>query len=128
MFDQFKNLQGLAGLMKNAGQIREQAEKLREEMKHVRVSAETGAGAVHATASGDMRIVSVRVDPAMLAVLTDGASTDENRTLAEDLIVGAVNAALEKAQKVAAEEIQKRAREMGISLPPGLDLGKMLQG
>ncbi|MFG0330323.1 MAG: YbaB/EbfC family nucleoid-associated protein [Phycisphaerales bacterium] len=127
MFDQFKNLSGLAGIMKNAGQIREQLAELQEELKHRRVEAETGGGAVRVTASGAMRVVKVEVDPAMLKALVDTES-EADRAMAGDLIAGAVNAALEKAQREAAEELSRRAGEMGLPLPPGTDIGRMLGG
>jgi len=125
VFDAFKNMSGLAGLMKNAGQMREQFEQFREEAKAIRVTAETGGGVVRATASGAMRIVSIEIDPTMFAGLVS-ATEDQDRQLAEDLIAGAVNAALEKAQQQVTEELSRRASEMGISLPPGMDLGNLL--
>ena len=125
MFDQLRNLSGLSGLMKNVGQLKEQFAQLQQELKIVRVEAETGGGAVKAVASGDLRIVSILIDPTMLAVLTD-AGDEADRELAQDLIVGAVNGALSKARQAAAEGMARRAGELGIALPPGFDLGSLL--
>lgn len=125
MFDQFKNLGQLAGMLKNAGRIREQLQQAQEHLKSVRVNAETGGGAVKATATGALRLHALEVDPAMFAALVD-ADRDEDRRMAEDLIVGAVNAALEKAQRLAADEMSRRAREMGLPVDPGGDLSGLL--
>lgn len=125
MFDQFKNLGQLAGMLRNAGQIREQFQQAQEHLKTVRASAETGGGAVKATVTGAMRLHSLEIDPAMFAALVDSAS-EADRQMAEDLIVGAVNAAMEKAQRIAAEEMSRRAREMGLPIDPGGDLSGLL--
>jgi len=123
MFDNLKNLQQLAGLMKNADQIKAEFARLQEELKATRIEAETGGGAVRATVSGTMKVLSIHVDPAMLASLAN-TDAETDRQLAEDLIVGAVNAAMEKAQRHAAEEMARRGREMGLPVPPGADVSK----
>jgi hypothetical protein len=125
MFDQFKNLGQIAGMLRNAGQIREQLHEAQEHLKTVRASAETGGGAVKATVTGAMRLHALEIDPAMFAALVDAAS-EADRQMAEDLIVGAVNAAMEKAQRLAAEEMSRRAREMGLPIEPGGDLSGLL--
>lgn len=125
MFDQFKNLGQLASLMKDAPRIKEQFQQAQEDLKKVRVSAETGGGAVRATASGAMRLTSVEIDPALMSTLVDAAS-DADRQFAEDLIAGAVNAALEKAQHAAASEMAKRAQDLGLPIPPDTDIASML--
>lgn len=127
MFGNLKNLQNLAGLMKNTGEIRQQLEELKQELSKARLEAETGGGAVRATVSGAMRVVKVEIDPAMFGALVDSTQPDD-RAMAEDLIAGAVNAALEKAQRHAAEEMSRRAEELGLPIPPGADLGGLLGG
>lgn len=125
MFDQFKNLGQIAGMFKNAGRIREQLQEAQAHLKTLRASAETGGGAVKATVTGAMRLVALEIDPAMLAALVESTS-NEDRHMAEDLIVGAVNAAMEKAQRLAADEMARRAREMGLPIDPGSDLTGLL--
>ncbi len=127
MFDQFKNLSGMASLMKNSGAIQEEFKELHAEMERARIDAETGGGAVRAVVTGTMRLISIHVDPAMMAVLVN-PDNEEDRHLAEDLIAGAVNAALEKAKTFAAEEAQNRAQNMGLPIPPGMDLSNLLGG
>lgn len=127
MFDQFKNLQGLAGILKNADQFREQFKQLNEELARHRIDAETGGGAVRVTVSGGLRVISIEVDPTMLGTLVNLENADD-RDLAQQLIAGAVNAALEKAKQHVSEEMTKRAQEMGLPIPPGTDLSQLLGG
>jgi len=58
------------------------------------------------------------VDQTMMSGLVD-SSVEEDRALAQELIAGAVNAALEKAQQRAAEEFGRVAEDLGVPLPPG---------
>lgn len=125
MFDQFKNLTELAGLMKNAGRIREQFEELRKEVARMHFEAETGGGAVKAVAAGDLRLVSLTIDPAMMTGLVD-PSREEDRQLAEDLVVGAVNAVMDKARQATAQKMAQQGRELGLPIPPDVDLGQLL--
>ena len=125
MFDQFKNLGQLSSILRNAGQLREQMQQAQEQLKTMRASAETGGGAVKATVTGNMRVASLEIDPAMLASLVDTAS-EADRQMAQDLIVGAINAAMEKAQRLAAEEMSRRAKEMGLPIDPGAGLSGLL--
>jgi DNA-binding YbaB/EbfC family protein len=108
MFEGLKGLGSLAGLMKDLPKLKAKMEQVKERLGQITVEAETGGGAVRATANGQLRLLSVRVDQALLSGLVDAANP-EDRTMAEDLIVGAVNAALEK----------NVATEVGLRLPPG---------
>jgi DNA-binding protein YbaB len=119
MFDQLKGMAGLAGLMKDLPRIKEKLEEVKERLGRTTVEAETGGGAVRAVANGQLRIVSVHVEPAMLSGLVD-AGSDEDRAVAEDLIAGAVNAALTKARELAEREMRAAAADLGIPLPPGV--------
>ena len=118
MLDQFKMMGALAGLLRNQERIKELSEDVKQRLAEIRVSAETGGGAVRATASGTMRIVSVDIEPTMLQALVESEG-DENRMLAEDLIAGAVNAALEKAQQAAQDEVAAVMGEVGLPDLPG---------
>jgi DNA-binding YbaB/EbfC family protein len=124
MFDNLKNLAGLAGIMKDLPRIKARMEQAKEELNRVRVQAESGGGAVRAIANGQLRIVSIHVDQAMISGLVDSQNPDD-RTMAEDLIAGAVNAALEKARHEAERTLGEAARELNLPIPPG-GLGGLL--
>lgn len=118
MFEGLKNMAGLAGIMKDMPRIKQKLEDVKAKLARMELTAETGGGTVKAIVNGRMRVVAVHVDPAMMAGLVD-ASSDADRALAEELIAGAVNAGLEKAQQQAAEEFQAAAQELGLPMPPG---------
>ena len=106
----FNNLGNLADLMRNAGKIRESVEKATEALGQLRVEGTSGGGAVSAVVNGKMELLSIRIDPKLLA--------DGDAELLEDLVTAAVNQGLTRARESAAESMQKLAG--GFPLPPGL--------
>jgi len=124
MFDQFKGMAGLAGIMKDLPRIKEKMEQVKQRLGAITVDAETGGGAVRATVDGQMNLVNLEVNQTLLAGLVDTDNADD-RAMAQDLIVGAVNAAMAKAREAAQDEIQKAADELGIPVPAG-GLGGLL--
>ena len=118
MFDRLKGMAGLAGIMKDLPRIKAKFEEVKERLAQMTASAETGGGAVRVTVNGQMRVVSIEVDQALLAGLID-ARHAEDRALASDLIAGAVNAAMERAKELAAKEMSGAAEELGLPIPPG---------
>lgn len=105
----FGNLGNLADLMRNAGKLRETVEKTTESLGQLHVEGTAGAGAVVARANGRMELISVRIDPKLLA--------DGDAELLEDLVTAAVNQALSRAREEAAKSIQSLAGGLPI---PGL--------
>ena len=89
----FGNLGNLADLMRNAGKIRESVEKATESLGALHVEGASGGGAVVAKANGRMELVSIRIDPKLLA--------DGDAELLEDLVAAAVNQALTKGREAA---------------------------
>jgi DNA-binding YbaB/EbfC family protein len=124
MFDSLKGMAGMAGLLKDLPKIKATMEQVKRDLERVTVEAETGGGAVRVVANGQMRIVSVRVDQAMLSSLVD-ASNPDDRAMAEDLIAGAVNSAMEKAKEAAAAKFGDAAQDLNLPIPPG-GLGGLL--
>jgi DNA-binding YbaB/EbfC family protein len=102
------NLGNLADLMKNAGKIREQMEQATEQLGQLRVEGEAG-GSVKAVVNGRLELISVRVDPKLVA--------EGDVELLEDLVTSAVNQALALAREEAARAM---TGGMGMNLP-GLD-------
>lgn len=103
----FNNLGNLADLMRNAGKIREAVEKATESLGQLQVEGAAGGGAVTASVNGRMELISVRIDPKLLA--------DGDAELLEDLVAAAVNQGLTKAREEAARSIS--------GLAGGLPLG-----
>lgn len=114
----------MAGIMRDLPKIKARIQQAKEDLARITVSAETGGGAVRATANGQLRVVSIHVDQPLLSALVDATNADD-RAMAEDLITGAVNAALEKARERAEQELANAAQELNLPIPPG-SLGGML--
>lgn len=124
MFESLKGMAGMAGLMKDLPKLKARMEQVKEDLGRITVDAETGGGAVRATANGQLRITSLHVDQSLIGSLIDGSNPDD-RAMAEDLIIGAVNAALEKARQRAQQELAGAAQDLNLPIPPGA-LGGML--
>ena len=80
----FNQLGMLAELMRNAGKLRESFEKAFESLGQLEVEGDAGGGAVTVKVNGRLEVVSVRIDPKLVA--------DGDAELLEDLVAAAVNA------------------------------------
>lgn len=116
MLDAFKMAGTLAGLMKNKEAIKASADRVKSRLADIRSTASSGGGAVTVTVSGQMKILSVELSPALAGHLGDAAS----KGMAESLITEAVNAALAQAQSKAQQEIAREAETLGLPEIPGL--------
>jgi DNA-binding YbaB/EbfC family protein len=100
----------LKGLFEAAQRIQVEMARVKEELASKTVSAETGGGLVECTANGKGDLVSLKVDPALLG--------PDNQHMLQDLVVGAVNLALERARQLAQDEVMRATG--GMQLPPGM--------
>ena len=89
------------------GNLQKQQEEMQQKLAALQVEAESGDGAVTVQASGDMRIENIRIDPSKVSLADTEAL--------EDLLVVAVNRALDLAKQQAATETQKL---LGGMMPP----------
>ena len=103
----FNNLGNLADLMRNAGKIQESVQKATEALGQIMAEATVGGGAVTAKANGRLELVSLRIDPKLLA--------DGDAELLEDLVTAAVNQAFAKAREAAARSLSSLAG--GLPIP-----------
>jgi DNA-binding YbaB/EbfC family protein len=100
----FKQIANIAQMMKQAQAMQGRLQELKARLEEVRVTGSAGGGAVEVDASGDQRIVAVRIQTDALA---QGAGT------LEDLIVTATNEALDRAKFAAAEAMQSATGDLG---------------
>ena len=126
MFDNLKGMASMAGVMKDLPRIKAKLDEVKQRLGEITVEAETGGGAVRVTADGQLRVRSIHVDQTMMSALVD-AQSDADRRMAEDLITGAVNAAMTKAREAAEREVRVAASELGLPIPPGI-MGGLLPG
>jgi DNA-binding YbaB/EbfC family protein len=95
-------------MLKQVQQMQDKMSKVQAELESETVEAAAGGGAVRVVATGNQKIVSVTIDP---------AAASDNEML-QDLVVAAVNEAMERSKQLAASKMQAVAS--GLGLPPGL--------
>jgi hypothetical protein len=98
------------------GNLQKQQEELQQKLAETFVEADAGNGAVIVKAGCDLHIENIKIDPAKLDM------SDPEQL--EDLVLVAVNNALEEAKAKAALETNRLLKDM---MPPGMpDFGGML--
>ena len=97
----------------NRNQMMQQARKMQEQLlaaqqkaAETEVSSTAGGGAVKVTATGDMRIKSLTIDPS--------AIDPEDVEMLQDMIVAAVNEALRAAESDSASTMQQLTGGLGL--------------
>ena len=101
-------------ILKQAQKIQEKLTKAQQELENIEVEGSAGGGMVTVTANGKQEILKIKIDPEVV---------DPNDVeMLEDLVLAAVNQALEKAQQVASEQLGKVAGGILPNLPSGLKL------
>ena len=111
MFDQMRALGAITSLLKDKQKLADAATRVKSRLEETRVQGEAGAGAIAVVVSGSMKVISVRIEPAMATAFS---ADDRSREMAEDLIAQATNEAMAKAQDAAREIIGEEARELGL--------------
>lgn len=102
------------------GKVKEMQDKMKEvqdNLAQIKVTAEAGAGMVKATVNGKRQVISIEVDAELVK--------PDDQEMMQDLIVAAINKALEDADVVAKEEMQKATQGMMPNIP-GFDLNNMM--
>jgi nucleoid-associated protein EbfC len=96
-------------MMQQVQKMQAKMAKVQEDLVNEKVEAGSGGGAVKAVVNGQQQLLSVTIDP-------DLASEDIE--MLQDLVVAAVNEAMEQSKALAAERMQQVTA--GLGLPPGL--------
>ncbi len=99
--------QDLGKLMARAREVQTRLADLQRELAGRRVEGASGGGMVTAVATGALRIAEIRIEPGLLA--------SGDRDMLQDLVAAAVNAALENAQRMVQEELQRASA--GLAVP-----------
>ena len=94
-------------MMKQARKMQEQLAAAQENLKSQTVDASAGGGMVKVTATGDMRITGVTIDPE--------AVDPEDVEMLQDMVLAAVNDALEQAEQMASKQMS--AVTGGLNIP-----------
>jgi DNA-binding YbaB/EbfC family protein len=96
-------------MMKQLQQVQARMAKMQEELNDVTVTGTAGGGVVSITADGHQKVLSVAIEPEAL---------EEGVELLSDLILAAINDALDKSRAAAAANMSQLTA--GLGLPPGL--------
>jgi DNA-binding YbaB/EbfC family protein len=99
-------------MMKQLQQMQERMLKVQEELGEKSVEGSAGGGMVSVRVSGHQKLLSMVIKPEVV----DPADVD----MLQDLVLAAVNDALEKSRQLAQKELSSVTG--GLGLPPGLGL------
>ena len=100
-------MNNMNGLVRQAQKMQSQIQKIQDEVGDREIEAGTGGGAVVATVNGNQELLSIKIDP-------DVIDPDDVEML-QEMIVGAVNQAMQSAGDMLNKEIEKVTG--GFSIP-----------
>ncbi len=111
------NKPNMANLFKQVQKMQEDLSKAQEELSKMTVEGSSGGGMVTVRANGKQEIIGIKIDPEVV--------NKDDVEMLEDLIVAAINQAMEKASEMAQEHMGKMTSGILPNLPPGFKLPGM---
>jgi len=93
------NKGGMGGLLKQAQKMQKEMERVQNELAELKVEGTAGGGMVTAVANGNREVLEIKIDPEVV--------DPEDVEMLEDLVLAAVNQALESAKVKSEEEMSK---------------------
>jgi len=99
----------MSGLMKQAQTLQRKMQEMQAELGQRTVSAQSGGGMVEAVVNGRQELVSLRIEPEV--------ATPDDVEMLQDLILAAINEALNRSREMVAQEMSKLTGGLQI---PGL--------
>ncbi len=98
----------LSEILAKAQEAQTRLAEIQRELAVRRVEGSAGGGMVTAVASGELRILELRIEPELVAA--------GDREMIQDLAAAAVNAALGSAQRMIQEEMQRASSAFTLPL------------
>ena len=104
-------MKGMGGMMKQIQKMQAEMERVQNELGNKTIDSESGGGIVKVVANGKKEIVKIEIGQEVI--------NPDDKEMLEDLVVAAVNKALEAAGKMAEEELASVTKGM---IPPGMNI------
>jgi DNA-binding YbaB/EbfC family protein len=103
----FKGINGLVQAMKQAQAVQGRLGEIQSKLAGIRVEGSAGGAMVTVSADGQQRILNCRIEPALFS--------GGDREMVEELVVAAVNQALERAKEAATREMSSMIEGLDIA-------------
>ncbi|AUH34469.1 YbaB/EbfC family nucleoid-associated protein [Paracoccus tegillarcae] len=96
----------MAKMMQSAKDMQDKMQKMQEDLEAIKVTGESGAGLVKATATAKGELTALEIDPSIFVA--------SEKEVVEDLILAAIKDAQRRAQDRSQQEMSRITQELGL--------------